>query len=461
MRLLSYVGALVVSAFAFNTGYAQSPEKEALVRLDLPPNIVSQSVNTPSAAPVLPEQKNTMTSAQLAQYVRIVLDRHPRLLQSEAQSRAADYRAQEAGRGRYPKLVVSGDVGREQRDRSAVPSEDFDRANAQLRLIMPVYDPTVNAQIEQRSAATLTAGWQLTNVREQLVLQTIEAYIGLARAARSLELVQQGLKSHRQYVAQLKELIQKHAERRADMPLATARVARMESMLALHLRQMENARSVWVKLTGLSAPVNMVSVPFAQLPETLDGALDNVYRENAAIKQAQADIELASTGVDASVAAYKPKVNLEARSRTGNDWNGVQGNQSRNYVGVTFEWQAFSGFAGTYASKAANENVLAAQYAFDDARQELRAYVEQEWFNLQSGDVALAANQIYVQEAQKMVQIDQQEFTQGRRPLLAVLDAEKELLSARLSSENMQQDMILASWRLLALQGRIQSVLDR
>lgn len=454
-----------VSAQSSDNNLSQETRSDnAPKRLDLPPNIISQPVTAQPVAPVLsafPEQANQITSAQLAQYIRIVLDRNPQLLQSEAKNRASDYLVKEAEHNRYPKLVVSGDMGREQRDRSSVPDEDFNRAQAQLRLVMPLYDPEVNAKIEQRGSVLLMSGWALTDVREQLALRTIEAYSNLVRATRSLELVQQSLKRHRQYVAQLKDIMVKHPERKMDAPLATARVSKMESLLAANLRQLENARSAWWRLTGLSAPTAMMSVSFAHLPETLDGALDMTYQNNAVLKLAQAEIEHARSGVDVSVAAYKPKVNIEARSRTGNDWNGVQGNQSRNYVGVTFEWQAFSGFANSYASKAANENVLAAQYAYDDVRQGLRVSVEQEWFNLQSDDVALKSYQTYVQNAQNMAEIEQNRFIQGQSSLLTALDTEKELLSARLDTENVKLDMALASWRLLALQGRIQSVLDQ
>lgn len=465
--LVSNISFFTISALTLNSVYAQQAENHLAdkpAQLEIPPNIITPSTKVQSdtsALPAFPAQQSTITTAQLAQYIRLVFDRHPQLLQSEAKSRAADYRVKEAESGRYPRVVVSGDLGKEQRDTPSVKNEDFNRAQGQLRLVMPMYDPEINAKIEQRNAASMTAGWQLTDVREQLALKTIEAYIALARAKRSLTFVQESLKSHRQEVGKLKELIVKQPEYKLDLPLATARVSRLESLLALHLRQMENARSAWLQLTGLNAPANMTDIPFAHLPDTLDGALDITYQNNAVIRLAQSEVELARSGIDSSVAAYKPKVNLEARSRTGNDWNGIQGNQSRNYVGVTFEWQAFTAFANSYASKAANEDVLAAQYAFDDIRRELRVQVEQEWFNLQSGDVALEADQTYVDSAQKMVTVEQQRFTQRKNTLQAVLDAEKELLSAKLNAQNTQLDMILASWRLLALQGRIQSVLDQ
>lgn len=452
--------AVMPAAQAAEDMTTEKSRASAPLRLDLPPNAMTQPRQA-QAAPALPEQASEITIAQLAQYVRMTLDRHPQLLQSEAKSRAADYRAKEASRNRYPKIVVSGDAGKERRDRSAASVEDYNQATAQLRVVVPLYNPETNARLEQRDSASVTAGWQLTDTREQLVLQTIEAYVGLLRASHHLALVQQSLKQHRQYVARLKEVLQTAPSRGEDLPLATARVARAESMQALYLRKLENARSTWWKLTGLSAPSRVADVPFARLPDTLDGALEEAYRQNAIVHLAQADIQLARTGATVSQASYQPKVNLEMRSRTGNAWDGMQGHQSRHYAGLTFEWQVFDGFAGTYANKAAQEEVLAAQYAYDDVRQALRVRIEQEWFDLQSNDVALQSYLAYVQNAQKMVEVGQRRLTGGQSPLLAVLDAENELLSARLSVENTQLDMVLASWRLLALQGRIQSILDQ
>lgn len=430
-------------------------DAQKMMRLDLPPNMLPQS--QPSI-PVtqLPNAQTLLSGTDIAQYVRHVLERHPALLRSEAISRAAEYRVSEAKGARYPQLTISGDAGKEQRDRAALTKESYTPAQAKLRVLMPVYDPEVNAHIAQRQSVAVNADWQLTDKREQLALQTIEAYIGLVRASRLLAIAQESLKSHRQYVSATKS-----ATTHSDAPAATARVAFAESISARYLRQLENARTVWWQLTGLQAPAQVQNIPFATLPETLDGALALAYQDNAVVRLAQADVDVSKKDADADRAAYQPKVNLEVHSRTGNDWAGVQGHQSRHYAGIAVEWKAFSGFANTYANKAAQEDVLAAQYAFDEIRQTLRVRLEQEWFSLQSNDAVLQSYQHYVEQARLMVQGSTDKFRQGQRPLLEVLDAEKELLSARIQVEDAQQDMVLSSWRLLALQGRIQSVLEQ
>lgn len=401
------------------------------------------------------EGSDKEAQAALVAFVRQVLERHPQLLQAEAESRSSSHRVAEARSAFLPRVTVSANLGRERQRRGDWPSSDFDQRVGQARLLLPLHDPAISAELAQRQSEEVGSDWRLTDVREQLVVRTVEAYVELSRAVKLVELAQENLRAHREYVAQIKEIARSDLGRAADLPSAVARVALAEAVLTSRLARLESARTAWWQLTGLGAPQTLNDLPLAALPASLDGALELAYLNSAALRVTQADLERSRRGVDAKRAAYSPRVNFEVNTRTGRDWGGVAGTQTNAYAGVSLEWVAFSGFADRHGANAAIEGVVASQHAHDRVRNEVRARVEQAWYELQSAESSLRAFESYADNARLMLDATQNQFKIGRRTLLEVLNAENELFTARTNVETVRHDLIAASWRLLGLQGRI------
>jgi len=396
----------------------------------------------------------------LAQYVMQTLQQNPQIFQSEAESRAADNRLGEAREGFAPRVTVSGNLARERQEIDTTHSNaNFNQISGQLRMTLPLFDSGLKAQISQRLAASVGSDWRLVDIREQLMLRTIEAYVELVRNTNLVRLAQKNLNTHRQYVSQMKEIALADLGRTSDLPVAIGRVALAEAVLTSRLAKLENARVSWRQLTGVDSPLDFVEVPQIKLPETLGVALAHAIESNPVIELALADVETARKGIDLAISPYTPKVNLEMSAKAGNDFGGVVGPQRNAYAGVSFEWNIYSGKSESYATKAANEAVLAAQYGHDRIRNELRARVEQTWYDLQSGDASLRSFEQYARNSELMVEATKNQFKIGRKSLLEVLNAENELFTANSNIESSLQDIKVAAWRLHSLQGYVQAEL--
>jgi adhesin transport system outer membrane protein len=123
------------------------------------------------------------------------------------------------------------------------------------------------------------------------------------------------------------------------------------------------------------------------------------------------------------------------------------------------DWTLPNGMVDRYANRSADELVLASRHARDHLQQELRARVEGQWFELLGSSASLKSYNDYAASAEQMVVAYREQFKIGRRTLLEVLNAENELFTARSNVESTRQDIALASWRLVALQGRMRAEL--
>jgi adhesin transport system outer membrane protein len=390
----------------------------------------------------------------LQQFLQQMLASHPKLMQAEAESRGSGYRLKESKAALLPRVNILGNLGYEKQTAESF-RRNYNQSLGQARVVMPLLDVGLLAQINSRQASTVVADWSLTDVREDLILQGALAYQELQRHEKLVELARNNLKSHRQYVAQVKQIALSDIGRAADLPAAVSRVALAESVLTSRLGRLESARVHWVQLTGLNAPDELVVTPPPPPTETLEIAISQALRVSPQVQQAKAAIDVARQNVLVTRSLYLPKLNAEFTRKAGSDWGGVIGSQSSYYAGISLEWSAFSGFSDRYATQASNEAVLAAQHAADHLQNELKARVSQVWYELVAGEKSLESFLVYESNAKDVVEAYRNQFQIGRRSLLDVLNAENELFTARSNLVFTTHDNLSAEWRLAALRGEL------
>jgi adhesin transport system outer membrane protein len=390
----------------------------------------------------------------------MTLQRHPELLQIEAQSRGAESQAKEAQAQRAPKVVLSGHAGFErQKINAASLANNYEPTQAQARLTMPLLDHGLSAQIEQRRYASIGADWKLVDKREDLMLRTLEAYAEMVRAQRLLKLSQANLAMHRDYVQQVKAIAKLDLGRAADLPAALGRVALAEAVNTNRLARLEQVRLEFQSLTGLSRVQDMPDLDRFAPALTLDDAYQAALKASPALQMARADIESARQAVLLAKSPYRPRLNLDASAKTGRDWGGLKGQQSDLYVGIQAEWILAAGGAQGHAVQAASEGEAATRYAFEKTRDELQLRVSTAWFDFLSHSQSLGSYTDYVKHAEAMVDASRKQFKIGRRSLLDVLNAENELFTARSNQLTSELDQIKSAWRLVGLQGQLAVVL--
>ncbi len=416
---------------------------------------------------------NNVSVRTLALLVQQVLARNPDLMQAEALSRQADERVKEARWGRFPTANISSSVGHDNMKYGATnKGSSMTSSMTQIKVTAPLLDLSLNSLIDQRKSASMESDWQLTEVREQLMMRTVEMFAELVRSNRLVELARGNLKSHREYVAQMKSIARSDMGRAADLPAAQARVALAETVLVSRLSRLDNARVQWTQLTSLPAPdvgskskdsaetgVVLSELPLVSLPATVDVAVANAVENSAQLQKALAEIETAKAAVNGTRTGFLPKVNAEIIGKRGNNYGGTAGTQRSWYVGLGFDWTMPTNPSRSHAVNAAQEGLVAVMYARERMMQQIKAKVEEQWYALLASDNSFRSFQSYVSSSEKVVQTYQQQFRIGRRSLLDVLNAENELFNARSNYETARADLTQSAWKLLAMQGKLRQEL--
>lgn len=405
----------------------------------------------------VPVQPNVSWLREMVLQVLLV---SPELAQAHAENNQSRTRWREAWAGVLPKIGLSGKLGQENQKLDFRENVYKDQRLIQLQLNQPLFDPVTSARTVLAGTQTSASDWSMLQVREQLMLRTLELYAELVRQSRLVELARGNLRLHRQYVGQMKDIARVDLGRAADLPVAQSRVSLAESVLTSRLAKLESARAQWRALASLPSPEEnttaalasvMRDLPEADVPLSLDDAVQAALTIHPLLQKALADALAAEQAIALAEASAKPRAWAELGGGNGNNYSGSFGSQRTWNAGINFQWNL--SVADQYAQLAAKQGLRAAQDAVDVQVLRVRAAVETQWYELKAGQASLISYQNYAQQAQEVAESYGQQFRIGRRSLLDVLNAESELFTARSNAATTQIDVQLAQWRLASLRG--------
>lgn len=400
----------------------------------------------------------------LRDLVIIVLENQPELGQAEAESKIGIARINEAKSNIYPQLSISGNYGNEnqkiyENNRNNIYENQL---QGQIKIIQPLFDQSISANIKKIKAISLGTNWQLISIREQLILKTIELYIEILKNQQLTELARGNLKLHREYVSQMKEIAKKDIGRASDLPVAQARVSLAESVLTSRLSRLETARLQWRNHSGMTSPdlstignLNLLikDLGVVPLPETLENAINESINNSPQLQKALSELKSSWHNYELSKTSTKPKLSAEAQSKTGQNYGYIAGRQDDVSIGINLQWMLPVNPGYKYSNKAAREAINASESAIDSTIFKIRSAVESQWYELLANYNSEISYEEYVKNTESIVKSNNEQFKIGKRTLLDVLNAENELFTAKSNLITVQTDMTLSAWRLLGLRG--------
>ncbi len=416
----------------------------------------------------------TLESALVQAYVN-----NPSLNSQRAAVRVTDENVPQALSGYRPKITILGTGGQQSMQTNTrvvapnLPANVPPNSPATYALQSGYNTP---AQYGATITQTLFNGFQTANktrqaesqvlaaratlrVTEQTVLlNAATAYMNLLRDTAILDL-------QRRNVEVLQEQLRQTRDRFNVGEVTRTDVAQAESRLAAGRSQVLSAESTYkasvatyrqvigVEPANLSpgAPVDRFS------PNTLPGAVSLATAVHPSITTAQYNVDAAQQAVKVAEASLYPTVS-------------VTGNYTKNYemvgsLNTIEQYQAtvlgtisvpiYQGGAEYSLVRQAKETLGQRRLDLDTSRDQVRQTTVQSWGQLEAAKATVDSTQAQVQAAEIALNGVREEARVGQRTTLDVLNAQQELVNARVALVSAQRDRVVASFTLLASVGRL------
>lgn len=306
----------------------------------------------------------------------------------------------------------------------------------------------------------------LRDVEQSSMINAVVAYTDVIRALAVLKLNQNNEAVLQRQLEYTQDRFRVGELTKTDVAQAEARHAGAVASRISAEGDLKVAYAVYQKVIGkMPDKIFEPEVPAAKLPQTLDDALEIALKSNPAVQSAEMQAKSAQNAIDVAQADYYPSVDIQAlyknmKAGAHGSYNLGSGTvdtgrarEEDSSVMLVMDVPLYR--AGNTASKVRESKYIAGQARINinAVKRDVVRATTQAWENYQSTQASLASLEEQVKASALALEGVRYEEQAGTRTILDVLNAEQELLDARVSVVTAKKNLIDASYQLIASMG--------
>ena len=400
---------------------------------------------------------------------------NPSLNSSRANLRAVDENVPLAKAGMRPRVSINSYLGAQQ-NRFIQRQDDMSQPNdpnaypiwnrqqgqslarsAGVTIEQPVFDG-FKAQNTTNAAETVVFAEQqrLRLLEQKILFDTASSYMNVLRDTAALKLQENN-------VAVLTEQLRQTKERYLAGQITLTDISQAESRLAAGKAQASNAHALlessigaYQQVVGI-LPKKLAPAPPVDklLPPNREEAEKIAVSEHPMILAALHDADASDFDIKAIEADFLPKLSVVADVFTQTNMNIIYDRNIAAMIGGRLNVPLYDGGSTSSQLRQAKELAGKKKLDVDVARAEIIALTRTTWANLQSAKTRMVAAQAQIAAAEKALYGVREEAKAGQRTTLDILNAQQELLNARIALIFAQRERVVASYGVLSTIGRL------
>jgi outer membrane protein len=389
---------------------------------------------------------------------------NPTLGAERARQRATDEQVPQALSGWRPQISASASAAtqsRRARSRNFLgapgPYDTTDTTPGTLRiqLTQPIYQGGRTTASTKAAEANVKAGrQQLLSTEQDVLFRTVQAYMNVMRDRQIANLRAQNIKVLRDQLRATKLRFQVGEVTRTDVAQSEARVSQSISAESTARAQLAASIASYVTLTG-HQPGKLSMPRLPKSPPSLEVALRRSQELSPNILAAAQVQDAAMHNIDIARSDLLPVLSVQASATITEDWGVKAGNEQVGRVETVLNVPIYDG-GRTYSSvREAKQTENQRRIEVIEATRQVRESVTSSWNFRNSSRESITAAKSQVSAAQQALSGVREEYLVGSRSTLDVLNAQQELLNARISLVTAERDYIVASYQLLGTIGKL------
>lgn len=378
---------------------------------------------------------------------------NPELLAQRAEQRAVDEGVPQALANWRPNVTLSGDVARSQTHLNTRTTTNRDQIRSPRSTDLVVTQPLFRglrtvAGIAEAENKVLSQRAKVIAKEQDVLLDAATAYVGVVRDRAVLNLKINNEQVLRRQLEAAQDRFRVGEITRTDVSQAEARLAGATADRIGAEGDLETARAKYRNVIGES-PRNLTQ-PAAptDLPASLEAAVAAASTQHPDVVSADFDVRSANDNIKSVRGELLPTLNVIGTiSRA---WESSTNDSQLTTGSVKLDLSVPIYQKGSVYSRLREAKIDAgkSRLTLDGARRDQIQAASDAWETLAAAKARIQSFNAQIQAAEIALEGVQREATVGSRTVLDVLDAEQELLDAKVSLVRAQRDEVVAAFEL-------------
>ena len=373
----------------------------------------------------------------------------------------------------YPQVTIS--VGNNWEDdrtpsKGTYPSNTITHDSKQgiqksITITQMIWDAgRTTAMIDKAKAAAQQAYYRLELVKEDVIMEAINAWLNLQKAYNTHEANKKVEANAKITLAMTIEKVKKGEaskmeQLQIEQQYRTYQTLTMTSQLAYD-SAMQRFQNVW-RFKALD--VANMPMPVADLLGMIPDSGSSTVN-NTSLRIASMDVDIAQFQILFDEAEFKPRIDgkLSYTEKDGELAGGFDTDNSRKEewrADITATWKIFGGFKNKHLTNADKARLRAATNRYDDTKRQTDEQFKNAWNNYVLVEKNLETLKRTVEINDEMYKLTLKDFQAGNSPIMAVFGMKTAHLMSEVAYENAKLDWMIARFQLHKVLGQVNPIL--
>ena len=380
---------------------------------------------------------------------------NPQLLSQRAALRATDEEVPQALSNWRPTVTATGE-GSKLRSKSNTSTTERDPRTLELEVKQPLFRGFRTLAETRRAEANVRAGRaQLTSTEQAVLLGAVRAYMNVVRDLAVLDLNRNNEMRLQRQLQAARDRFRVGEITRTDVAQAEARYSRATADRIQAEGAVVNSRAAYRSVIGDMPGTLVKPQPQLDLPANEGEAHKQAEARNPDVLRAMFRLDAANHNISLVRGELLPSLNLSGSISKEEDTTSRGSQRDVGEVKATLTVPLYEGGDVYSRMRAAKETLAQRQEDLDDARRVAHQTATSAWNSLQTTRAAVRSFQAEVRSSEIALEGVQREALVGSRTVLDVLDAEQELLDAKVKLVRAERDELVARFELLSATGSL------
>jgi outer membrane protein len=293
-------------------------------------------------------------------------------------------------------------------------------------------------------------------MEQQVLLDAATAYMNLLRDNAILDLQRRNIEVLQEQLRQTRDRFNVGEVTRTDVAQSESRLAAGRSQFLTAEANVTTSRAAYRRVIGAEPGRLSPGTPVDRFsPNQLPVAVSRGQAENPSVTAAMYGVDVALLQVKIAEGALYPTVTLTGSVQQQYETSLTQLQTFAASLVGQITVPIYQGGSEYSTIRQSKELLGQKRLDLDTARDQARANVVQSWGQLEAAKATIQATQSQVSAAEIALNGVREEARVGQRTTLDVLNAQQELVNARVSLVTAQRDRVVASYTLLSATGRL------